>query len=237
MSQDASLAIPAAGSGIMIGRQGDAAVLRSRATVVREDSGRVATTLADLTDEQLVARVRLGQPEAFEILVTRYQDRLYTIIHGFVRDADDAMDLVQDSFIKAFQGLHGFRGGSSFYTWLYRIAVNNCKDFLRKRASRSSVSLDDEHLQDVGFEPVAVDADSDPVGAAETRELRAMVRDAVEMLPDKLRMAVVLHDIQGLSQQDVASILNCPLGTAKSHVFRGRARLRKLLGRYVEDGG
>lgn len=231
MSQDATMAVPRAG-GMLTLERGESEMTRSRTPVARQEpAGR--ELLAAATDEALVARVCAGETAAFEVLVARYQDRIYTIVHGFVRDADDALDLTQEAFLKAYQGLGRFRGGSSFYTWLYRIAVNSCKDHLRKRAVRPSLSLEDDQLQDLGFEPAA-DVSSDPVGLAETREMRAVVRAAVEMLPEKLRLAIVLHDIQGLPQQDVAGILGCPLGTVKSHVFRGRARLRKLLGRYVE---
>jgi RNA polymerase sigma-70 factor (ECF subfamily) len=206
-----------------------------RAPAAGRDSDAGADAPAATSDDALVARVRSGDRDAFALLVSRYQDRVYSIAHGFVRDPDDALDLVQDTFVKAFQALPRFRGGSSFYTWLYRIAVNNCKDFLRRRAVRPAVSLEDERLQDVGFEPVSADPHADPLGMAERKELCAAVRAAVAMLPEKLRIAVVLHDIEGIPQQEVAEILKCPLGTVKSHVFRGRNRLRKLLGDYVED--
>jgi len=234
MSQDASVAIPADGGGFLGVGRGDADVTRLRAPATRSDAGPGVEAAGAATDDALVARVCAGDRDAYAVLVSRYQDRLYSVTHSFVRDPEDALDLVQDTFVKAFQALPRFRGGSSFYTWIYRIAVNNCKDFLRRRAVRPAYSLEDEQLHDVGFEPVSADPEGDPAGTAERRELCAAVREAVARLPEKLRLAVVLHDIEGLPQQDVADILKCPLGTVKSHVFRGRARLRKLLGSYVE---
>ncbi|MDH7568611.1 MAG: sigma-70 family RNA polymerase sigma factor [Armatimonadota bacterium] len=233
MTHEGLAAVTASRPGSLVFSRGGAEVARSRGAVTRSEAAWNADVLDVDSDQALIARVRDGDRSAFEVLVSRYQDRVYTIVHGLVRDPDDAMDLVQETFLKAYQGLHTFRGKSSFYTWLYRIAVNNCKDFVRKRSARPSVSLEDEQLQDLGFEPPA-DPKQNPAEAAQTREMRRMVREAVETLPEKLRMAIILHDIQGLPQQDVAAILKCPLGTVKSHVFRGRARLRKLLGRYVE---
>lgn len=234
MSQDASIAMQLDGRGVLAVKQGGAEVARLRTPLGQREPATDAHTLAAATDETVVARVQSGDREAFSVLVSRYQDRVYAIARSFVRDDEDALDLVQETFVKAYQGLRGFRGGSSFYTWLYRIAVNTCKDHLRKRACRPSVSLEDELLHDAGFEPAASDPGCDPAGSAERRELRVAVREAVALLPEKLRIAVTLHDIEGWPQQEVAAVLQCPLGTVKSHVFRGRARLRELLGRYVE---
>ncbi len=214
--------------------QGDAEVRRLPTFAKMGEREEREGTRAAAADAAILARVQRGDCEAFGELVARYQGRVHAIVRGYVRDDEDALDVVQETFVKAYQGLRGFRGGSSFYTWLYRIAVNTSKDHLRKRACRPSVSLEDELLQDVGFEPVAVDPASDPAGSAERQELRPAVRAAVNQLPEKLRIAVTLHDIEGWPQQEIAAVLECPLGTVKSHVFRGRAKLRQLLGRYVE---
>ena len=185
----------------------------------------------------LVARARAGDHDAFAVLTARYQDRVYAIARSFVRDSEDALDLAQETFVKAFRGLGGFRGGPGLCTWLCRIAANSSRDWLRKQARRKAVSLDDEEIQGSGFEPPATDALSDPAGVAEREELRAAVRSAVQKLPEELRLAVLLHDIEGLSQRNVAEATGCCLGTAKTRVFRGRARLRRLLGAYVEGRG
>ncbi|MBI3945963.1 MAG: sigma-70 family RNA polymerase sigma factor [Armatimonadetes bacterium] len=232
MSQDTSAAMTMGGAGALLLNRGGTEV-RPRLPIAGTGVGLDAAAGAVVPDDALVARARAGEQDAFETLVRRYQDRVYTIIHGFVRDPEDALDLTQDTFVKAYQALGRFRGGASFYTWVYRIAVNNCKDALRRRASRPWLSLEDEHFQELGFEPAA-DPGNDPAEVVEADEMRVVVRRAVAMLPEKLRAAITLHDLEGIPQQEVARILGCPLGTVKSHVFRGRARLRKLLRRYVE---
>ncbi|HHX39908.1 MAG TPA: sigma-70 family RNA polymerase sigma factor [Armatimonadetes bacterium] len=235
MRQDVSAAISAGGTGLLNLRRGGAGVIHPRAPAAVDESDARGGVADALTDDVLVARARAGDRDAFALLVTRYQDRVHSITRAFVREPDDALDLVQETFVKAFQGLPRFRGGSSFYTWLYRIAVNNCKDFLRRRAVRPSISLEEELLQDAGSEPASHHPHADPAGMAEREELCAVVQAAVAMLPEKLRLAIVLHDIEGVPQREVAEILKCPVGTVKSHVFRGRRQLRKLLGDYVGD--
>lgn len=235
MRQDVSAAISAGGTGLLNLRRGGAGVIHPRAPAAVDESDARGGVTDALTDDVLVARARAGDRDAFALLVTRYQDRVHSITRAFVREPDDALDLVQETFVKAFQGLPRFRGGSSFYTWLYRIAVNNCKDFLRRRAVRPSISLEEELLQDAGSEPASHHPHADPAGMAEREELCAVVQAAVAMLPEKLRLAIVLHDIEGVPQREVAEILKCPVGTVKSHVFRGRRQLRKLLGDYVGD--
>lgn len=233
MSHDIASAMQQSGSGVLALPQGEVDVLRLRKPVAETECARADLPTAD-SDEALVSRVRAGDQDAFALLIARYQDRIYTLAYSFVRESDDALDLVQETFVKAYRGIERFRGSASFYTWLYRIAVNTCKDHLRKRGCRPAISLEDDQLQESGYEPVARDRHSDPVGVAETKELRTAVHAAVSQLPEKLRTAIVLHDIQGLPQQEVAAIMNCPLGTVKSHVFRGRTQLRKMLGCYVE---
>lgn len=231
MSQDASIAMTMEGGALLL-RKPEGTKVHRHALDAHREADSEAREGAPVADETLVARARSGEQAAFETLVRRYQDRVFTIVHGFVRDREEALDLTQETFVKAYQALGTFRGGASFYTWLYRIAVNNCKDALRKQASRPKVSLEDEHLQELGFEPTA-NPSYDPAGIVEADEMRSVVRQAIAMLPEKLRVAILLHDLEGLPQQEVARILGCPLGTVKSHVFRGRAQLRRLLGRYV----
>lgn len=184
-------------------------------------------------EDVLVERARGGDDHAFEALILRYQDRVYSIARSFVHNSDDALDLAQESFVKAYQGLGAFRGGCSFYTWLYRIVVNSSKDYLNRKARRPTLSLQDEWLEETGYEPAA-DSASDPLAAAEKDELCREVRRAVGRLPEKLRIAIALHDLEGFPQQDVAAIMGCPLGTAKSYVFRGRTMLRKMLAPYMD---
>ena len=219
------------------GAAGELGQTRRHASSVRRGSARNPVTAAGAPDESLVDRVRAGDHEAFALLMARYRGRVYAVSRGFTRDSEDAHDLVQETFVKAYRGLRGFQGGAGFYTWLCRIAVNNGKDWLRKQAIRpAGASLEETLAEEVGFQPAAEDAFSDPAGMAQREELRAAVRAAVQQLPESLRCAVTLHDIEGLSQQEVAEAMECRLGTAKSRLFRGRERLRRLLSEYVEDG-
>jgi RNA polymerase sigma-70 factor (ECF subfamily) len=180
-------------------------------------------------DQAVIQRVRSGDPEAFSILVERYQDRIYSVVRNYVYNQDDAIDIVQDTFLKAYQKLRTFDSASAFYTWLYRIAINTSIDALRKRKSRNVESLEDERFKDTGFEPVSNDPAADPERVAVRSEQAAILRRALSSLSHKLRAVAVLHDVEGLSQEEVAAILRIPVGTVKSRVSRARAELRYLL--------
>jgi RNA polymerase sigma-70 factor, ECF subfamily len=192
--------------------------------------------MCGITDEAVVERVLNGETDAFGILVQRYQDRVYSAIRNYVGHGEDALDLTQDVFVKAFAGLNSFRGNSAFYTWLYRIAMNTAVDFLRKRPALRMASLDDEVLREIGFEPIAKDPMSDPERTACELIQAGVLRNAIAKLSHKLKTALVLHDIEGLSQEEVAEILNCPVGTVKSRVSRARMEIRSMLAHFVEGG-
>lgn len=189
------------------------------------------------SDEDVVARVRGGDRDAFGILVARHERRVHATVLSFVRDLDDAQDVVQETFVKAYQGIDGFRGGSRFTTWLYRIAVNSSKDWLRRRTLSATLSLDDEWLREIGFEPVATDLGGDPAEAAERSEMRRAVRTAVDALPEMQRISVMLHYMEGLPHQEVAEILGCHPISSRTNVCRGRKHLRELLSSYVSATG
>lgn len=181
------------------------------------------------TDQAVIQRVRSGDPEAFSVLVDRYQDRIYSVVNNYVYNSEDAIDIAQDTFIKAYQKLATFDSASAFYTWLYRIAINTSIDFLRKRKTKSADSLDDDRYRESGFEPVSVDSSADPEISAMRSEQAEMMRKAVAGLSPKLRAVAVLHDVQGLSQEEVSQVLGIPVGTVKSRVSRARAELKYLL--------
>ena len=185
--------------------------------------------MVDATDQAIVERVLNGDVEAFGILVERYQDRIYSAVRNYVANPDDATDITQDAFVKAYCKLQSFDSSSAFYTWLYRIAVNTSIDYLRKRKSRPTDSLEDDKYTEIGFEPASTDVRTDPVKVATASEQNALLRSAIERLSDKLRSVLVLHDVEGLSQEEVAAILKVPVGTVKSRVSRARAELRDLL--------
>jgi RNA polymerase sigma-70 factor, ECF subfamily len=186
-------------------------------------------------DNAIVERVVKGDVEAFGVLVERYQDRIYSAVHNYVTNPDDAVDIAQDAFVKAYAKLRSFDAGSAFYTWLYRIAVNTAIDFLRRRKSRPADSLDDDKFTTVGFEPASQNPRSNPERVAILDEQRRALRASIGRLSNKLRAVLVLHDVEGLSQEEVAEILRVPVGTVKSRVSRARAELRTLLGKQLGD--
>ncbi|MCX8053006.1 MAG: sigma-70 family RNA polymerase sigma factor, partial [Armatimonadetes bacterium] len=183
----------------------------------------------DVYKRQVVERVLNGEIDAFSALVERYQDRIYSVALNYVSNPEDAVDIAQETFIKAYSKLRSFDSASAFYTWLYRIAVNTAIDYLRKRKSRLADSLDDEKFTESGFEPESRDPSADPEGVAARREEARMLRKALARLSDKLRTVIVLHDVEGLSQEEVADVLKVPVGTVKSRVSRARTELRYVL--------
>jgi RNA polymerase sigma-70 factor, ECF subfamily len=187
------------------------------------------------TDQAVIQRVRTGDPDAFSILVDRYQDRVHSVVRNYVYNQEDAVDIVQDTFVKAYQKLRTFDAESAFYTWLYRIAINTSIDFLRKRKTRNVESLDDDKYREIGFEPMSGDPGADPERVAVRAEQAAILRKAVSSLSHKLRAVAVLHDVEGLSQEEVAQILGIPVGTVKSRVSRARAELKYLLRGFVGE--
>jgi len=188
-----------------------------------------------ITDKAVVEQVIKGDVDAFSILVRRYQDRLYSVALNYVYNPEDAVDVVQESFVKAYTKLHGFDSASAFYTWLYRIAINTAIDFLRKRKSRYADSLDDEKYSEIGFEPESKDPAVDPEKVAARHEQARNLKNAIAKLSEKLRTVTILHDVEGLSQEEVAGILKVPVGTVKSRVSRARAELRSILRKQVGE--
>ena len=185
------------------------------------------------TDHQLVIRVQKGDKRAFDLLVLKYQYKVHAIVARFIRDSDEVRDVVQEAFIKAYRALPKFRGDSQFYTWLYRIAVNTAKNYLVARSRRppsSDVDLDDaeyysgsDQLKDV----------SSPENQLFRDELEAVINQAIVELPEDLRTAVTLREYEGLSYEDIAAVMDCPVGTIRSRIFRGResidARVLELI--------
>lgn len=181
-------------------------------------------------DTHLVREARAGVSEAYNKLVRRYQDRIYNVVLGMVADEQDALDLVQEVFIKAYLGLGRFRQEAGFYTWLYRIAVHLCIDHSRRRKTRlKPLPLDQYLLDHPGLEPEDTSPTRDPERAVMSLHLRAAIHSALQELSEPFRTAVILRDIEGLDQEEVARIMRCPLGTAKTRIHRGRCQLRDRL--------
>ena len=187
------------------------------------------------TDEGvLVRRARSGDLEAYDELVQRYQERIYATVYHMTSNHEDANDLAQESFIKAFQALKSFKGGSSFYTWLYRIAVNKTINYLKQRKNRIHMSLNDldfnaEHDPDL----VALISDKTPRREAGLTELQEKLNAALMKLSEPHRLVVVLHDVQGLSHDEIAKVMNCNIGTVRSRLFYARQQLQAWLSDYL----
>ncbi|MEM1403990.1 MAG: RNA polymerase sigma factor RpoE [Pseudomonadota bacterium] len=182
---------------------------------------------AAVTDKQLVVRVQKGDKSAFDLLVVKYQQKIMSLISRYVHDSDEVQDVAQEAFIKAYRALPGFRGDSAFYTWLYRIAINTAKNHLVSRSRRppgSDVELEDAEYMDAGE---ALRDRESPEAALYGEELRSTVNDALSALPDDLRTAVTLREFDGLSYEEIAEVMECPVGTVRSRIFRAREAIDK----------
>lgn len=190
---------------------------------------------APAEEMELVERARQGDLQAYDELVKRYQERIYATVYHMTANHEDANDLAQESFVKAYQALKSFKGGSSFYTWLYRIAVNKTINFLKQRKNRQHMSLNDldfnaEHDPDL----VALISDKTPRREAGLAELQEKLNGALQKLSESHRMAVVLHDVQGLSHEEIAKVMHCNIGTVRSRLFYARQQLQALLADYIK---
>jgi RNA polymerase sigma-70 factor, ECF subfamily len=186
-------------------------------------------------DVNLVREAQAGAAGAYSELVRRYQDRIHTVISGMVPGREDALDLTQEVFLKAYTGLGRFRQDSGFYTWLYQIAVHLCIDHNRKRKRQQEpLPLDGTLLLDLGGEPEDPSPSRNPERFTINLHLRSAIHAALQRLSEPFRTAVILHDIEGLSQEEIATITSCPIGTAKSRIQRGRRQLRELLRPFVQ---
>lgn len=190
----------------------------------------LGTPSAAVTDLDLVRRVQAGEKAAFDLLVLKYQHRIIKLVMRFLPDHSEAQDVAQDAFIKAYKALPRFRGDSAFYTWLYRIAVNTAKNYLvsRGRRPRNYSGLNKNQDDDEGFDASMLLTSTDtPDRLAMTEELRKAIYAAISALPEDLRVAVSLREYEGMSYEDIAQIMDCPIGTVRSRIFRARESIEK----------
>lgn len=186
------------------------------------------------TDSQLVRKVRNGDRSAFDLLVVKYQSRVASIISRYVHDSQEVMDLAQETFIKAYRAIDRFRGDSAFYTWLYRIAVNTAKNYLESRGRRPQGSADIVDAENFDDGRRLRDLAS-PERLLQKDELQQALSEAIASLPEELRSAFLLREYDGLSYEDIARILECPIGTVRSRIFRARDAVDRHLGPLLNE--
>ncbi len=185
-------------------------------------------------DQELVRRVQRGDKQAFDVLVRKYQQKIVKLISRYVRDQDEALDVAQETFIKAYRALAKFRGDSAFYTWLYRIAINTAKNYLvaqNRRPPDTDIDAEDA----VQFEGDSKLRETDlPEQLVHRDEVERVIYEAIDALPEDLRTAITLRELEGLSYEEIAQAMDCPIGTVRSRIFRAReaieTKLRPLLG-------
>jgi RNA polymerase sigma factor (sigma-70 family) len=198
--------------------------------MTEESTNAPANPVQAAEERDLVRKAQQGDVEAYDVLVRRYQGKVYALVYNMTSNKEDAEDRVQDVFIKAFQSIRNFRGQSSFYTWLYRIAINRTINFLKTRKNRYALSLND---MDSGAErdPAYVElrARESPVRDVSILELQEKLNKALQTLSEKHRMVVVLHDIEGVPHEEIARMMGCSPGTVRSRLFYARQQLQKEL--------
>lgn len=174
------------------------------------------------TDHQLVLRVQKGDKRAFDLLVLKYQYKLQAIVGRFIRDTDEVADVTQEAFIKAYRALPKFRGDSQFYTWLYRIAINTAKNYLVSKSRRpASTDIDVQDAEQFSNNDKLID-EATPENSIMTEELATIIKNALNALPEDLRTALTLREFEGMSYEDIAAVMACPVGTVRSRIFRAR---------------
>jgi len=181
-------------------------------------------------DQLLVERAQRGDKRAFELLVEKYQHKLARLVSRLVRDPGEAEDVTQEAFIKAYRALPSFRGDSAFYTWLYRIGINTAKNFLVASGRRAPTSTEVDAEEAEGFESSELLHDiNTPESLLLSKEIGATVNAAIESLPEELRSAIQLRELEGMSYEEIAKLMDCPIGTVRSRIFRAREAIAEKL--------
>lgn len=206
-----------------------------RGRPVAATAAKAAPSAVRAEEDALVRKAQNGDLGAYDELVRRYQERVYATIYHMTSNHEDANDLAQEAFIKAYQALKSFKGGSSFYTWVYRIAVNKTINFLKQRKNRSSLSLNDlDFNAENDPDLVALISDKTPRRDAALAELQKKLNEAMQKLSEQHRLVVTLHDVQGLAHEEIAEIMECNVGTVRSRLFYARQQLQGYLTDYLK---
>ena len=182
-----------------------------------------------LIDQELVARVQKGDKKAFDLLVLKYQQKITNLISRYIRDSHEVQDVTQEAFIKAYRAIPKFRGDSAFYTWLYRIAINTAKNYLvaqGRRPPTDDVDAESAEQMDVG---IRLKETGTPENHVLTEEISQTVQKAIDELPEDLRTAIILRELEGMSYEEIANAMSCPVGTVRSRIFRAREAIDKQL--------
>jgi RNA polymerase sigma-70 factor, ECF subfamily len=187
-------------------------------------------------DETLVLRVQRGDKSAFDLLVIKYQHKIVQLVNRYVKDPSEAQDVAQEAFIKAYRALGNFRGDSAFYTWLYRIAINTAKNYLVSRSRRSSdYEVDVQDAEAIENAPQLQGMET-PERLLLNEEIIDTIRTAIDKLPEEMRTAIMLREFDGMSYEEIAAAMDCPVGTVRSRIFRAREAIDSKLNPLLEHG-
>jgi len=187
-------------------------------------------------DENLVLRVQQGDKSAFDLLVIKYQHRIIQLVNRYIKDPSEAQDVAQEAFIKAYRALGNFRGDSAFYTWLYRIAINTAKNYLVSRSRRSSdYQVDIQDAEAIENAPQLQGMET-PERLLLNDEIIDTIRTAIDKLPEEMRTAIMLREFEGMSYEEIAAAMDCPVGTVRSRIFRAREAIDSKLNPLLEHG-
>ncbi|MDD5124428.1 RNA polymerase sigma factor RpoE [Methylovulum sp.] len=187
-------------------------------------------------DEDLVTRVQQGDKKAYDLLVIKYQHKIVQLVNRYLKDPSEAQDVAQEAFIKAYRAIGSFRGDSTFYTWLYRIAINTAKNYLVSRSRRSSqYEVDIQDAEAIENAPQLQGIDT-PERLLMNEEIVKAIRSAIENLPDEMRTAIMLREFEGMSYEEIAEAMECPVGTVRSRIFRAREAIDNKLNPLLTNG-
>jgi RNA polymerase sigma-70 factor (ECF subfamily) len=195
------------------------------------------TKYSEQLDEDLVLRVQQGDKSAFDFLVIKYQHKIIQLVNRYVKDPSEAQDVAQESFIKAYRALGNFRGDSAFYTWLYRIAINTAKNYLVSRSRRSAnYQVDIQDAETFENAPQLQGMET-PERQLLNQEIIDAIKAAIDKLPEDMRTAIMLREFEGMSYEEIAQAMDCPVGTVRSRIFRAREAIDDKLNPLLEHGG